>query len=158
MVTRAIVDEVISNEELRVSIAAYGEVIEEDGEPDLSTSQIARINSVPGFVPNFKKGDSVFVCIEDNDLGKPIVMGKLLTNNCDINSVGISNAKLSSLIVVGSTTLGSDTHIGEVSSEHIKCLSGATSNIQKNLDSIWGDRDRILKTVTGKLTTFCDSI
>jgi hypothetical protein len=135
MVTKATVEKIISNEEISVNIPAYDIVEEGTDEEELSSSQVARISCPPGFIPDFTVGDTVFVCIEDNDLGEPVVMGKLLLDGCSEDSVGSSRATLSKLKVTGATKLSKDTNIGEVTDKHILCLKDARSNIQEQLDT-----------------------
>lgn len=158
MVTKAKVEKIISNEELSVKIHAYDIVEEGPNEDDLSSSQVARISCPSGFIPDFKVGDTVFVCIEDNDLGEPVVIGKLLLDNCKEDNVGTSRAALSKLKVTGSTELGATTNIGDVTSKNIECLKGARTNIQDQIDSQLSYEVSLLNNLTNKFNIFADTI
>jgi hypothetical protein len=154
MVTRATVDKIISKEELSVIIHAYDIVEEGPDDSELSSTQTARISCPPGLIPEFKVGDIVFVCIEDNDLGVPVVMGKLILDDCSEENIGKSNAYLNTLNVSGSAKLSSSTSIGEVTQENIKCLKGVNKNIQDQLDFIFNDNINVMNTLATKLNNF----
>lgn len=160
MVTTAKVLSVISNEEVKVQIDAYDEYEDDPNtsEDDLSNTHTARVSSVPGFIPDFKVGDIVFVCIKDNRLDEPIVMGKHLLDECKENTVGTSRATLSKLVVNDAVRLCEDTEIGDVKKEQISYLKGAKSNIQAQLDTQLNQRETLLSKLTTKLTTFTDKM
>lgn len=158
MVTKAIVKKKLSDEEVRVYIPMYNGVEEEDGEKDLSNTQTARIISVSGIIPDLRAGDTVYVCIEDNNLGDPIVMGKLLLDGCNDNTVGTARATLSKLVVTSTTKLSEDTSIGNVSNDNIRTLEGARSKLQGQLDSQLNQRINLLDTLTSKFHKFANRL
>ena len=158
MVTKATVKKKLSDEEVRVYIPMYEGVEEEDGEKDLSNTQTARIISVSGIIPDLYEGDTVYVCIEDNNLGDPIVMGKLLLDGCTEKTVGTSRATFSKLVVKNEATLCSNTSIGDVTSKNISYLKGVRSNIQNQFDTIVSQRDKLFETLSTKFTTFADNL
>ena len=158
MVTKATVEKIISNEELGVRIHAYDIVEEGPDDEELSSTQVARISSVAGFIPDFAVGDTVYICIEDNDLGEPVVMGKLLLDRCSESTVGTSRATLSKLTVKESVKLCRNTSIGNVTADNISYLKGASSNIQSQLNTQLSQRISLLNELTSKLNIFADSI
>ncbi len=158
MVTKAKVEKIISNEELSVKIHAYDIVEEGSDEADLPSSQVARISCPSGFIPDFKVGDTVFVCLEDNDLGEPVVIGKLLLDRCKEDNVGTSRATLSKLKVTGSTELCATTKIGDVTPENIECLKGARTNLQNQIDSQLSYEVSLLNSLTNKFNIFANKI
>ena len=158
MVTKATVEKILSNEELSVKIHAYDIVEEGPDDDELSSTQVARISCPSGFIPDFKVGDTVFVCIEDNDLGEPVVMGKLLLDKCKEDTVGTSRATLSKLKVIGSTELSATTKIGEVTDKQIQYLKGAKSNLQDQLDAQLANEVSLLNSLTTKLNEFATKI
>ena len=158
MVTKATVQKVLSNEALRVKIHAYDMVEEGPDEDNLASTQVARINCPPGFIPDFKVGDTVYICIGDNDLNDPIVMGKLLLDKCKESTVGTSRATLSKLFVTGSAELGANTKIGDVTAKNIECIKGARSNLQDQLDTQLSKEVSLLNTLTTELNDFSSRI
>ena len=92
------------------------------------------------FDPNINVGDVVFVAFEDNNFGKPVVIGYLYRSNMTPNYGDII---LNSINVKIAANLSADTTIGDVSSTNISYLKGVTSNIQGQLDSL-KDSDTIL--------------
>ena len=93
---------------------------------------ISVICSAPGSCPNFKLGDVVIVGFENDDLGKPIIIGQLFC----ANTKGASTATLQSLEVLGSAKLSYNTSIGKVTSEELACLTGLKGNLEKRLQFI----------------------
>ena len=119
MITKAIIEKVISDYEVKVRIplldstTAFKQSVDIDG---LSSATIC-ISPKSRFIPAV--GDVVFVAFEDNNFGKPVVIGYLYREN-------IGNSKpdmvINSLSVDLSAHLTEDTTIGDVTSEDIKHL------------------------------------
>jgi hypothetical protein len=115
----------------KVQVIAYYEYLNNGGKEDFSHTIDARVAMSPGVTPAYKNGDMVYVCIEDNRLDVPVIMGAL---ECDALK-SVSDASLSSLTVSGNTKLSSDTSIGVVTKENIACLENVKSNIQSQFDT-----------------------
>lgn len=145
MVTRAKILEIISDEEVKIEVPAFGLIEEMEGEDDVNSMPHARICTVPGCYPNFKSGDVVLICIEDNDLSTPMIMGRLIP---DDGSLGTSNATLQNLTVEKDSVLAKNTTIGDVTAENIEQLIGANYNIQGQLDTNMSQKTDFLKFLT----------
>lgn len=87
----------------------------------------------PGIKPQYRKGDTVLVGFEDNDFGKPVVVGALYN---DASSVQNASAIFNELECTGATVLSSDTTIGDIKYSEIQCLKGMSSSIKDSIDNI----------------------
>ena len=132
MVTKGKILEIISDKEVKIEVPAFGLIEEMEGESEVNEMPVARICTVPGCLPNFAVGDVILICIEDNDLSAPMIMGRLIP---DDESLGTSNATFQTLAVEKDTTLSKDTTIGDVTPENISYLEGVTSHIQAQFDT-----------------------
>ena len=90
----------------------------------------ATICTLPMFDPNIKPGDIVFVAFEDNNVGKPIIIGYLSSPN--VTTKGLLN--LDSIQVDIGAKLPEGTYIGNVTPQQIKYLSNVSDDIQKQID------------------------
>lgn len=147
MVTKAIVHRIISDTEVVVKVPAFDLIEEEDGEEDVSSLPRARITATAGCRPKLRVNDIVYVCIEDNDLSKPIIMGTLITDAPEATR-STSDAVFDSLKVNVNTNLAEDTTIGKVKKDEIKRLSGVKENIQKQFDDNMNQKIALLDFMT----------
>ena len=158
MVTRAEIVEMADSKgaEWSVNIRAYDGIEDVPNVEEPSPYQSARVCTIPGFVPEFNSDIPVFVCIEDNNLSQPIIMGNLILNNYDNENVGVGTAKayLSKLTVTGATTLSSETSIGDVTSNQLGCLVGVNSNIQNQFNTNIAQKIALLGALKDKLNNF----
>ena len=133
MITRGIVEEVIDRYTVRVRLPLL------DGTPSSKMStktnqlNVASICTLPSCDMNVRVGDVVFVGFEDVGERRAFIFGYLyrnaMTNTyCDM--------MVNSLETLGRTQLCSNTSIGDVSANEISCLSGVTSNIQKQINRL----------------------
>lgn len=120
-----------SSNTYKVRVLAYYDYLQNGGDEDISHTIDARVAMSPGVKPAYKNGDMVYVCIEDNRLDIPVIMGAF---QCD-KLKSVSDASFSSLSVSGNTKLSADTAIGEVTKENIACLQNVKSNIQSQFDT-----------------------
>ena len=130
MVTRAIIKKIISEKEVQVEVPMFGLIEEGHGEEQVNELPIARISTTPGCSPNFKENDVVLICIEDNDLNNPMIMGRLIPDN---KSIGTSNAVFDTFKVNKDTTLSRNTTIGKVSADSLSCVEGISRQILQQL-------------------------
>ena len=151
MVTKAIVKAVRNNKnEIDLYIPVYDDYEESPGEKELSPRYHATICTPPGICPNYQVNDTVFICIEDVNLSEPVIMGLLYPAN---NKDTLSDATFSSLVVNVNTTLSSDTSIGKVTKDNIKCLEKARTNIQDQLDTNTNQKIALLDYMSNQLST-----
>ena len=131
MITKAIVEAIVNAYSFRVRIPVINRSKDAAFHTPTEELYISSICTVAGCIPNVRVGDIVYVSFEDNDLSKPVILGYLYKDSygdtlCDFN--------IGNLTVDGSTTLSSDTRIGDVTPNEISYLQGAKSNIQWQLD------------------------
>lgn len=146
MITKGIVVEVINNYQAKVRLPIFNSIASsKEGTPD-SQLNIATICSLPNCNNVVQKEDIVFVGFEDNDISKPIILGHLNRENMGetYSSLDLTNFK-----TVGTTTLSSDTNIGDVKANEIGCLKGLQGNIQTQLNNT----KNLLNNKVDKITT-----
>lgn len=133
MITKAIVEEVVSPYQVRVRIPTLNRL----GSGSLSTKteelNIATICSLPNCYVNPQVGDIVFVGFEDNTYYKAVVLGHL-SREAMTNTYGDFN--MNNIVVNASAKLPNDTQIGIVTSEELSMLSGVEANIQKQIENL----------------------
>lgn len=78
----------------------------------------------PGLVDNYQVGDVVFVGFEDNKLNKPIILGKLYTNN---PTLGIGSLRVKNIEANNEAKLPINTILDNITAED---LQGALRMIQ----------------------------
>lgn len=148
MVTRGIVQKVISETEVQVKVPMFGMIEEEEDEAQVNELPIARICTTPGCHPNFKKDDIVLISIEDNDLNTVMIMGRLIP---DDKSVGTSVATFENLLVEKDTVLSKNTQIGDVLAENIAHLEGSEYNLQEQLNTNMNQKIEFLEFMSKAL-------
>ena len=151
MVTKAIVKGKTNDNKLSVFIPTIYDYNSSNNpnEEDYLTNATASISVVPGCDPHYKDGDTVLVCIEDNDLSKVIIMGRLITAE---DKGSTTDFKISELTVSNIAKLPEDTSIGpDVTKENIKCLAKVRSNIQEQFDLNTNQKIEVLKFLTDEL-------
>lgn len=131
MITKGIVEEILSPTQIKVRIPLLHQ--SKDASMHTSTKELptASICTLPSIMPNIKLGDIVWVSFEDRDSGKPIILGYLPIEK---NGKTLTDIKTDSIVVNGSSSLGYDTKIGDVTSSEIQYLRGLRGNIQGQLD------------------------
>lgn len=82
----------------------------------------------------------VLVGFEDNEPGKPIILGSLFR---ETGGLSIPDAELNGLVVNANAVLPGQTTIGEVTSTEISCLKGAQSNIWWEIEQIKKRLDKL---------------
>ena len=111
MITKAIVEEVISPYRVKIRIPLL------DGMTHTSistpTGELREASVCVPFQmdPGFKKSDVVYVAFEDDDYSKPFILGYLLTGALP----GVQgNVSAETLNITKSAVLGEDTSIGDI--------------------------------------------
>lgn len=133
MITKGIVQEFIDNYSVRVRLPIFdGSEKSQYGIPNSGLS-VATICSLPNANSGVGIGDVVFVGFEDNDLGKPIILGHLYKEAITNTKL---NLELNSLTTHSTTTLNEQTWIGDVTPKEISYLKGVDNPIQDQLNYI----------------------
>ena len=148
MITKAYVEQLYTTT-AKVRIPVFDKpafVTDSTPSPDLAE---ATVSFLPNCKPNLKVGDVVFVAFEDNDIGKPVIIGHLYRT---AKTETYSDLILNSLKVNIDATFSKDVKIGKVKSQEISYLEGLTGNIQKQLDDLLSAKDE-LKNLADSLQT-----
>lgn len=146
MITKGIVQDIIDDYTIRVRLPIYdGTEKSQQGTPNSSLS-LATICSLPNSSSFVDLGDIVFVAFEDDDMGKPVIIGHLFKEAVTNTKL---NLELNSLITNSNTKLYKDTWIGDVNPIEISYLKGVNGSIQAQLNNII---ERIEKLETNNTT------
>lgn len=126
MITRGIIEEIVNRYTVKVRMPIFNGASFQNVRTKTEDLNDAKLCVAANYDPNIHIGDCVFVAFEDNNYGKPVVIGYLYKETRD-QSFG--DAQLHSLIVNTQTHLNYDTTIGEITPEDIEKLRGVKSNI-----------------------------
>ena len=143
MITKAIIEEVLTPYQVRVRIPLLDRIASVGLATPTENLNTATICSLPNCYINLKVGDVVFVAFEDNTYRKAVVLGHLSRELCDT----YSDLVLNEVIVNSNAVLPQETRIGNVSALEISMLQGLTDNIQKQIDSLKEQQQRLLTAV-----------
>lgn len=133
MITKGIVEEILSPSEVKVRIPVFDRANETSLSTKTEDLTVAAICGLPSCYNFVEVGDIVFVGFEDNTTYRAIVLGHLVTDKYREPSI---RANLGSLSVSGMTCLSENTSIGSVTSHEISMLQGLSDNIQQQLSFI----------------------
>ena len=140
MICRGIVEEIISKYQVRVRIPIIHQ-IENTAQFILDADlPVASICTSPNTHLNLSVGDVVIVGFENQDLGRPIILGYLYTG--EFSNTAASQI-FNSIDVVSDAKLPASTVIGSVSSDELRRLSGLRDNLQGQLDVMKLDIDSL---------------
>ena len=132
-ITRAYVEKVETPYLIRVRIPFLNRAKESSNCTPTRELATAPICVPTNFIPNIQAGDVVFVGFEDNDYGKPVILGMLYRKEMGQSR---GTALLSSLDVQVDTHLSEETSIGEVTAENIRALIGCNNNLQAEITAL----------------------
>lgn len=133
MITRGIIEKVISKYSYLVRIPVYNQVTSAANYTPTDELSVATVCVQAGNSPKYKLGDIVYIDFEDSDIGQPIILGLLYRENMTSTA---NNTEVSSLTVSVNAKLSEDTSIGEVTGNEISQLKGAADNIQWQIDKL----------------------
>lgn len=140
MITKAVVEELVSPYEVRVRIPIFDGADDSPFATKFENLHVATISTLPNCTVNLQVGDIVFVAFEDQAYNKVVVLGYL---SKEAFSDTYSDIVLRGLTAKGSANLPFETNIGEVSPIEISHLSGVTSNIQRQISALKERQDKI---------------
>ena len=133
MITKGIIEEIISPYEVRVRIPT----LDRDKSSSVCTStenlNIATICTLPNCYVNLQIGDVVFVGFEDNTYYKAVILGHLCR---EAQSTTYADINIGNIAVKYSAKLPSETHIGDLRSTELHQLLGVKDNVQKQIDML----------------------
>ena len=148
MITKAYIQEVLTPYSVKVRIPLYHKVEGATGSVKQDSLPIAYISTLPNVKIDPQVGDVVIVSFEEENLGKPIVIGYLYSQK-EIKSTAIIECE--NLISTGDTTLGKNTLIGDIKYENIECLKNQKDNIPTELNLIRSDISKIKNDTISKV-------
>ena len=120
MLTKAYVEEIVSDYQVRVRIPIFDKFASSQGATTTEQLSISPICTIPGGRYNYAVGDIVFVTFEDNDLGRPVILGQLYA---DIDNKGLASLTVDSIEVQQEAVLPEKTTIGNISSQKLRDMS-----------------------------------
>lgn len=138
MITRGIVEQIVDKYHIRVRIPIYNRVSTAAMYTPTEELSVAVICTAPYLSPNFQLNDIVIVGFEDNDLGKPIILGMLFR---DIDSRVFSELLVDTLTVNSQVNLPENTTIGKIKAKELASLAGVDYNLADKIQSI---EDRLI--------------
>ena len=154
MITKAIVEDASDRYSVKVRIPFYDRasvaprrVLDED-------LPQASICTLPNSGLNVRKGDIVFVSFEDDDIGRPVIVGCLYTDK--VSDTG-ANIFAETLRVATNAKLPKSTSIGDVSSKELQRLKGVSDNIQGQIDALQTNVDNKSTLYAHKVSFYVSS-
>lgn len=131
MVTKGIVEKVLSKYYARVRIPIYDGVEDSQGSTNNVNLSSAIVCSLPNSIVTLAKDDIVYVTFEDDDIGKPVIIGWLQKGTGNNSEIGLT---LSTLTTKSTTFLDKQTYIGNIQPFEIQKLENVRDNIQGQID------------------------
>lgn len=161
MVTKGTVQGRVESNKYSVILEKYGDISalikewENAGKTDfglLNQTNVAVVATAPGLEWVLPNNTVVYVCIHDNNLEAPVIVGiaSMPSNN---SACGV-NASLLSLVVSGATSLGKETSIGDVKKEELGRISGLSENAQVQFNTIRDNLTEMFSSVIDDIRTY----
>ena len=133
MITKAIIEQIISPYQARVRIPILDHLSYAPSGTSTTELNIATVCTLPNCYLNVQVGDIVFIGFEDNSYDRAVILGHL---SREAMSSTYADVTFGNLHVNGETTLSASTQIGNITSEELSYLSGVRDNIQSQLDNL----------------------
>lgn len=148
MITKAIVEKVIDRYNIRIRVPSLDRTYQSNVHKNNEDLDVAIVCTLPGCDPNIKVGDIVFVSLEKTEEDRAVILGYLYRTKqtetyCDMI--------LSKLNVRDEAILPQNTMIGDITSYEVKQLSGATGNIQAQINQLKNEVDRLRSIVSSMI-------
>lgn len=132
MITKAIVEEVLSPYQVRIRIPLLDRPAFTPLAAKTEELNVATICTLPNCYLNIQVGDIVFVGFEDNTAYKAVILGHL----CREATTTYASMAVDSLDVKSHAALPFDTTIGSITATELNYLYGTTGNIQGQLNAL----------------------
>lgn len=131
MITKGTIEKIIDDYSAKVRLPIYDGVENSQGSTSEKNLSEAAICLLPNSNVRLVKGDVVYVAFEDDDIGKPVIIGWLQKSTGNTSDVGLVT---STLTTTSTTILDNQTYIGNVKPSEIQTLQGARDNLQAQID------------------------
>ena len=136
MITKGIIEEILSPYSAKVRLPIFDSIKDAQNSVSTDNLRVASICSLPNCTNLLGVGDIVFVGFEDDDLGKPVILGDLVREQSSLAKPDIAgysikvdkSVKIPSTIIVDNTT-----------SIDLSQLYGLKCNVQTALNQITAD-------------------
>lgn len=144
MITKGIIEEILSPYSARVRLPIFDSIKEAQNSVTTDNLRIASICSLPNCTNLLAVNDIVFVGFEDDDLGKPIILGNLVREQTSIANPAISGY---SLDIEKSVNIPGNININNTDNIDLTQLIGLKCNVQAALNQITADINEIKKKI-----------
>lgn len=134
MVTKAIVADVSDKYNIKVRIPIYNRASFANQKTVDADLPAATSCVLPNSSLNLRVGDIVYVSFEDDDTGRPVILGCLYMESGNGSTCGSIFAD--SINVKANAVLPSETSIGKVTSKELGFLTGMRENTQYQIDEL----------------------
>lgn len=146
MITKAIVEEIISPYQVRIRIPLLDGVLASPMSTKQDSLNTATICTLPNCYMNIQVGDIVFVGFEDNTYYKAVVLGHL---SREAMTDTYADVTFRNLQILDSATLPTETSIGDITFSEFSKLAGISENIQKQINMLKDDISIIYSKISG---------
>ena len=126
MITRAIIEEKITEYSYRVRIPIFDRVKADPSSVPTNFLNIAVASFPKGVLKNLQVGDIVFVGFENNDAGSPVILGHLYRESLNSLDTFIESTTLN---ITNQATLPENTSIGDITYQQLYYLNNVSRNI-----------------------------
>ena len=145
MITKAIVEKVIDNYNIRVRVPSLDRTYQSSVYTNNEDLNVAIVCTLPGCDPNIKVGDVVFVSLEETEEDRAVILGYLYRTK---KTETLCDMLLSKLNVANVAVLPEDTSIGNVSSFELQQLSGIRGNVQLQITQLQEQVARLTQLIS----------
>ena len=134
MITKGIVEE-LKGYQAKVRLPIYDGLANTKNATSNENLSYATVCVTTNLNNSLNVGDIVYVSFEDNDKGKPVILGQLYKEEMNtLADMKLNSANINQLTVNKNASLPQNTSIGSISSKEIAALSGIKDNIQNQID------------------------
>ena len=144
MITKGIIEEILSPYSARVRLPIFDSIKEAQNSVNTGSLRVASICSLPNCTNLLAVNDIVFVGFEDDDLGKPIILGNLVKEQPSIANPSLSGYSLN---IEDSVTIPGNININKTNNIDLTQLIGLKCNVQAALNQITADINEIKKKI-----------
>ena len=135
MITKGIVEE-LKGYQAKVRLPIYDGLANTKNATSNENLSYATVCVTTNLNNSLNVGDIVYVSFEDNDKGKPVILGQLYKEEMNtLADIKLNSANINQLTVNKNASLPQNTSIGSISSKEIAALSGIKDNIQNQIDN-----------------------
>lgn len=135
MITKGIVEE-LKGYQAKVRLPIYDGLANTKNATANENLSYATVCITTNLNNSLNVGDIVYVSFEDNDKGKPVILGQLYKEEMNtLADIKLNSANINQLTINKNVSLPQNTSIGSISSKEIAALSGVKDNIQNQIDN-----------------------